>query len=437
VPKPKESNSMTQTLFTNARLIDPEAGTDALGWLLIDKGVIAARGTDAAPQAETVIDCGGHCLAPGIVDIGVKVCEPGERHKESYRSAGLAAAAGGVTTMVTRPDTSPAIDSPEVLEFVARRANEAAPVNVLVMAALTKGRQGREMTEIGFLMDAGAVAFTDCDHVVTDTKVLSRALTYARSLGALVIGHPQDPGLSAGAAATSGKFASLRGLPAVSPMAERMGLDRDIALLEMTGARYHADQITTARALPALARAKKNGLDITAGTSIHHLTLNELDVSDYRTFFKVKPPLRSEDDRQAVIEALREGLIDIISSMHTPQDEESKRLPFEEAASGAVALETLLPVALRLYHAEALDLPTLFRAMSLNPAKRLGLASGRLAVGAPADLVLFDPMKPFVLDRFALNSKSKNTPFDGARLQGKVCATYVAGTRVFEADTCP
>lgn len=428
---------MTQTLFTNARLIDPEAGTDAPGWLLIDKGVIIARGTEDAPQAETVIDCGGHCLAPGIVDIGVKVCEPGERHKESYRSAGLAAAAGGVTTMVTRPDTSPAIDSPEVLEFVARRANEASPVKVLVMAALTKGRQGREMTEIGFLMDAGAVAFTDCDHVVSDTKVLSRALTYARSLGALVIGHPQDPGLSAGAAATSGKFASLRGLPAVSPMAERMGLDRDIALLEMTGARYHADQITTARALPALARAKKNGLDITAGTSIHHLTLNELDVSDYRTFFKLKPPLRSEDDRQAVIEALREGLIDIISSMHTPQDEESKRLPFEEAASGAVALETLLPVALRLYHAEALDLPALFRAMSLNPAKRLGLPSGRLSIGAPADLVIFDPMKPFVLDRFALRSKSKNTPFDGARLQGKVCATYVAGTRVYEADTCP
>jgi dihydroorotase len=424
---------MTQTLFTNARLIDPEAGTDAPGWLLIDKGVIVARGTDAPPQAETVIDCGGHCLAPGIVDIGVKVCEPGERHKESYRSAGLAAAAGGVTTMVTRPDTSPAIDSPEVLEFVARRANEASPVKVLVMAALTKGRQGREMTEIGFLMDAGAVAFTDCDHVVSDTKVLSRALTYARSLGALVIGHPQDPGLSAGAAATSGKFASLRGLPAVSPMAERMGLDRDIALLEMTGARYHADQITTARALPALARAKKNGLDITAGTSIHHLTLNELDVSDYRTFFKLKPPLRSEDDRQAVIEALREGLIDIISSMHTPQDEESKRLPFEAAASGAVALETLLPAALRLYHAEALDLATLWRAMSLNPAKRLGLDCGRLSKGAPADLVLFDPGKPFILDRFALRSKSKNTPFDGARLQGRVSATYVAGTRVYEA----
>ena len=421
------------TLFADARLIDPEDGTDTPGWLLVKDGVIAAKGTGAErPQAEHNIDCGGHCLAPGIVDIGVKVCEPGERHKESYRSAGLAAAAGGITTMATRPDTVPAIDSPEVLEFARRRANEAAPVNVLPMAALTKGRAGAEMVEIGFLMDAGAVAFTDCDHVVTDTRVLARALSYARSLGALVIGHPQDPGLSAGAAATSGKFASLRGLPSVSPMAERMGLDRDIAMIEMTGARYHADQITTARALPPLSRARRNGLDITAGTSIHHLTLNELDVADYRTFFKVKPPLRSEEDRQAMIEALREGVIDIISSMHTPQDEESKRLPFEAAASGAVALETLLPAALRLYHADALDLPTLWRAMSLNPARRLGLGCGRLSPGAPADLVLFDAGKPVVLDRFALRSKSKNTPFDGARLQGRVMATYVAGCRVYE-----
>jgi len=422
-------------LFTNARLIDPEAGTDQTGWLLLRDGQIAARGDWAAPAQtpapDETIDCGGKCLAPGIIDIGVKVCEPGERHKESFKSAGLAAAAGGVTTMVTRPDTSPPIDSPEVLEFVTRRANEAAPVNVLPMAALTKGRDGQEMTEIGFLMDAGAVAFTDCDRVITKTKVFSRALTYARSLGALVIAHPQEPGLSAGAAATSGKFASLRGLPAVSPMAERMGLDRDIALLEMTGARYHADQITTARALPALERAKANGLDITAGTSIHHLTLNELDVADYRTFFKVKPPLRSEDDRQAVIEALRSGLIDILSSMHTPQDEESKRLPFEEAASGAVALETLLPAALRLYHSDQLDLPTLFRAMSLNPARRLGLPGGRLEAGAPGDLVLFDPDSPFVMDRFALRSKSKNTPFDGQRMQGKVLATYVAGQEIF------
>ncbi|WP_377509031.1 dihydroorotase [Octadecabacter sp. R77987] len=421
---------MADQYFTNARLIDPEAGTDSIGWLRVSEGVIAEVGAGDAPKAG--LDCGGKCLAPGIVDIGVKVSEPGERHKESFRSAGRAAAAGGVTTMVTRPDTAPAIDTPEVLEFVAKRALADSPVRVLPMSALTKGREGREMVEIGFLKDAGAVAFTDCDRVVTDTKVYTRALTYARSLGALVIAHVQEPNLSHGAAVTSGKFASLRGLPGVSPMAERMGLDRDIALLEMTGARYHADQITTARALPALERAKANGLDITAGVGIHHLTLNELDVADYRTFFKLKPPLRSEDDRLAVVAAVASGLIDIISSMHTPQDEESKRLPYEEAASGAVALETLLPAALRLYHAGQLDLPTLFRAMSLNPSRRLGLDTGRLAVGAPADLVLFDPDAPFLLDRAKLRSKSKNTPFDGARLQGRVLGTWVAGQDVTE-----
>jgi len=420
-----------KTLFTNAKLIDPEAQTEDTGWLLVQNGAIAATGQGEPPQADETIDCNGLCLAPGIVDIGVKVGEPGERHKESYASAARAAAAGGVTTMAIRPDTSPAIDTPEALEFVKRRANEDSAVNVLPLAALTKGREGREMTEIGFLMDAGAVGFSDCDAVVTNTKVFQRALTYARSLGALVIAHPQEPILSAGAAVTSGKFATLRGLPSVSPMAERMGLDRDIALLEMIGARYHADQITTARALPALERAKRNGLDITAGTSIHHLTLNELDVADYRTFFKLKPPLRSEDDRLATVEALASGLIDTISSMHTPQDEESKRLPYAEAASGAVALETLLPAALRLVHAGSLTLAQLFRALALNPAKRLQLASGRLSKGAPADLMLFDPNKPFVLDRTTLLSKSKNTPFDGQRLQGKVVATYVAGKKVF------
>jgi dihydroorotase len=427
-------------LITNAKLIDPEAGTVAPGAVLLRNGVMAEVfdtphpqiGFDTVPE-EARQDANGKYLAPGIVDIGVKICEPGERHKESYGSAGQAAAAGGVTTIVTRPDTEPAIDTPETLEFVRRRANEAAPVHVLPMAALTKGRQGREMTEIGFLMDAGAVAFTDCDSVVRDTKALSRAMTYARALGALIVGHPQEPILSAGAATTSGKFASLRGLPAVSPMAERMGLDRDIALIEMTGVRYHADQITTIRALPALERAKRNGFDVTAGISMHHLTLNEFDVADYRTFFKVKPPLRAEDDRHAMVEAMKSGLIDIVGSFHTPQDEESKRLPFEEAASGAVGLETMLPVLMRLYHSGDLDLPTLFRALALNPAKRLGLECGRMTKGTPADLVLFDPDKPIVLDRFKLKSKSKNTPFDGARLQGKVLETFVSGTSVYRS----
>ena len=427
---------MTKRLLHNAQVIDPEAGTITRADIRIENGLITqvSQSPLSAHPHEHSVNCHNKYLAPGIIDIGVKVCEPGERHKESFKSAGLAAAAGGITTMVTRPDTTPAIDSPETLEFIARRANQATPVNVIPMAALTKGRNGREMSEIGFLMDAGAIAFTDCDHVVSNPKVFARALSYACALGALVIAHPQEPTLSKGAAATSGKFASLRGLPAVSAMAERMGLDRDIAMVEMTGARYHADQITTARALPALERAKANGLDITAGTSIHHLTLNELDVADYRTFFKVKPPLRSEEDRKAVVAAVQSGLIDIISSMHTPQDEESKRLPFEEAASGAVALETLLPAALRLFHAGDLELPQLFRALSYNPAKRLGLAAGRMAAGAPADLLLFDAHAPFVMNRFTLLSKSKNTPFDEAKMQGRVLATYVAGEPVYEAS---
>jgi len=422
---------MSPTLFANARLIDPDTGTDGPGWLRVEGGTITARGTGAPPAAPHVIDCAGACLAPGIVDIGVKLGEPGERHKESFKTGGRAAAAGGVTTVVMRPDTLTPIDSPEVLEFVLRRGREAAPVNIAAMATLTRARAGREMTEIGFLLDAGARAFTDGDRVCQDTRVLVRCLTYARGLGALVMGHAQEPQLSAGAGITSGKFATLRGLPAVSPMAERMGLERDLALVEMTGARYHADQITTAGALPALRRARDAGLDVTAGISIHHLTLNSFDVGEYRSFFKLKPPLRHEDDRVAMVQALRDGVIDVICSMHTPQDEESKRLPYEEAASGAVGLETLLPAALRLYHGGDIDLPGLFRALSLNPARRLGLPGGRLAAGAPADLVLFDPDAPFVLDRFTLQSKSKNTPFDGARMQGRVRGTWVAGQRVF------
>lgn len=413
--------------FTNARLIDPEAQTDGPGELVVADGLISAG---PAPEGATVIDCRGKCLAPGIVDWGVKIGEPGERHKESLRTASAAAAAGGVTTIVARPDTLPPLDNPEAIEFARRRAAEA-PVRVRHEAALTRGREGGEMVEMAFLRDAGAVAFTDGVRVVGDTRLLVRCMTYARGLGALIVGHPQDPGLSRGATATSGKFAALYGLPAVAPIAERMGLERDLALVETTGCRWHADQITTACALPALERARAAGLDVTAGTSIHHLTLNEFDVGDYRTFFRFTPPLRSEDDRLAVVEAVASGLIDVIGSFHTPQDEESKRLPFAAAAPGAVGLETLLPAAMRLYHQGGLGLPQLWRAMALNPARRLGLPGGRLAPGAPADLVLFDPDAPFVLDRFALCSKSKNTPFDGARMEGRVLGTWVGGQRVF------
>ena len=421
---------MARVLIRDVRLVDPE-GSEAPGSLLMDGGLIA----DLLPPHpegtfDEVVEGGGRHLAPGIVDWGVKVCAPGERHKESFRSAGAAAAAGGVTTIVTRADTDPPVDSPETLEFVARRAGAESVVRVRPMAALTKAREGREMTEIGFLRDAGAVAFGDGPRAVRDARVLARALTYARGLGALVVSHVQDPDLSHRASATAGPFATLRGLPHVSPLAERIGLERDLALVEMTGAALHADQVTTAAALPALLRARDAGLDVTAGVSVHHVALNDLDVADYRSFFKLTPPLRAEDDRAAVAEALASGLIDVLCSQHTPQDEESKRLPFEAAAPGAVGLETLLPASLRLVHGGTLSMTRLFAALSLNPSRRLGLPTGRLGRGAPADLVLFDAHAPFVLDRWSLRSKAKNTPFDGARLQGRVIGTWVGGERV-------
>ena len=416
-----------KTLLTNAKVIDPVTETISDGEVMFEDGIIIPKET-----ADETFDCQGQYISPGLIDLGVKVGEPGERHKESYKSAGAAAAAGGVTTIITRPDTNPAIDTPEVLEFIRRRAQEVCPVNVFHMVALTKERAGREMTEIGFLKDAGAVAFTDFTNVVKNSKILMRALSYAKSLDALVIGHPQDPDLSDETSATSGKFASLRGLPSVTPLAERMALDRDMALVELTGVQYHFDQITTARSIPALERAKKNGHKITAGTSIHHLTLNEFDIADYRSFFKLNPPLRSENDRLAIIDAVNSGVIDVISSFHTPQDEESKRLPFETAAAGAVGLETLLPASLQLFHNQSVSLEKLIKTMTLNPALLLGLPSGRITPGAPADLIIFDADIPFILDRETLKSKSKNTPFDGHKLQGKVRRTIVAGKTIFE-----
>jgi dihydroorotase len=299
------------------------------------------------------------------------------------------------------------------------------------MAALTRGLKGAEMTEQQFLLDAGAVALTDADHPLVDAKLMRACMAYAGSLGALIVHHPQEPGLSRGTCATSGEFASRLGLPSVPAIAERMMLERDLALAENTGARYHADMLSTAGALAPLARARQAGGKVTAGVSIHHLTLNEFDVADYRSFFKLDPPLRTEADREAVVTALAEGLIDVIVSSHLPWDEEAKRLPFEEAATGAVGLETFLPACLRLVHAERLTLLRLFESAALNPSRILGLPGGRLTPGAPADLVLFDPDAPFLLDRETLRSKSKNTPFDRQRMQGRVRGTWVGGRRVF------
>ena len=425
-------------LLENAYIIDPDIDDVKLGCLSIKDGKISgvsfAKNNFNYKEYDKIINCDEKYLAPGIVDVGVKICEPGERHKESFRTASLAAAAGGVTTMITRPDTIPAIDTPEKLEFVKNRADKVSSVNIYTMAALTRERLGLEMTEFSFLQDAGAVGFTDCDQVISNNKIMSRCLAYAASLGLLVQGHPQDSTLAADAAATSGKFASLKGLPAVNTIAEKIGIQRDLALIELTGVKYHFDQISTSVGLEPFRQAKLAGLDVTAGVSIHHLTLNEMDIGDYRTFFKIKPPLRSESDRLAMVAAVADGTIDVISSMHTPQDEESKRLPYEEAASGAVGLETILPAALQLYHNGSITLPSLFRALSLNPAKRFNVPGGTLNIGSNADLVLFDPNSPFVLNRFSLMSKSKNTPYDETVMQGKIIKTFVSGREVYGAS---
>jgi len=419
--------------FVNARLIDPGSGYDGTGAIKVEGDLITEviRDHSPVPGEGTMVDCGGLPLAPGIVDMRVFVGEPGSRHRESFRSAGDAAAAGGVTTFIAQPATTPPLDDPALVQFALARARETSPVRVHAMAALTRGLKGAEMTEQQFLLDAGAVALTDADHAVGDAKVMRTCMSYARALDALIVHHPQEPGLSRGTCASSGEFASRLGLPSVPAIAERIMLERDLALAENTGARYHADMLSTAGSLVPLARARQAGIKATVGVSIHHLTLNEFDIADYRSFFKLDPPLRAETDREAVVAALAEGLIDVIVSSHLPWDEEAKRLPFEEAATGAVGLETFLPACLRLVHDGRLTLTRLFEAAALNPSRILGLPGGRLTAGAPADLVLFDPDAPFVLDRAELRSKAKNTPFDRQRMQGRVKGTWVAGRRVF------
>jgi len=423
-------------LLTNARIIDPSRDLDLEGDLLIADGVIrdAKRGIGAAgvPEGTEVVDCRGKVAAPGLIDMRAFVGEPGAEYRETFASASQAAAAGGVTTIVSQPDTSPAIDEPAIVDFVLRRARDTAIVHVHPMAALTKGIKGREMTEIGLLKAAGAVAFTDGAKTVTNAQVMRRALVYARDFDALIVHFTQDPDLVGEGVMNEGEFAARLGLVGVPKAAETVVLERDLRLVALTQGRYHAASITCADSLDVLRRAKDKGLMVTAAASINHLTLNEIDVGSYRTFCKLAPPLRAEADRMALVEALASGLIDAVMSDHDPQDVETKRLPFAEAAPGAIGIETMLAASLRLVHSGDIALPVLLKAMSTRPAALLGLPGGTLRPGSPADVVVFDPDTPWVLDRAELKSKCKNTPFDEARLQGRVTRTIVAGRTVYE-----
>lgn len=426
---------MSTLVIRNARIVDPSSWTDQHGSVLIENGYIAALDFDnaaVAPEGAEIVEAHGLVLAPGLIDMRVFVGEPGKEYRETLASAGEAAAAGGVTSFVMMPDTTPTVDDGALVDFLIRRAEATARVRILPAAAITKGLAGSEITEFGLLREAGAVCFTDGKQSIQSSALLRAAFTYAANFDMPVVHHLADGGLTADGVMNEGLFATVLGLKGIPAEAETIPLARDLQLALLTGVRYHAAQISVANAASLVREAKRKSDRITAGVSINNLTLNENDVGRYRTFFKLATPLRAEDDRQAMIEALRAGVIDTIHSDHDPQDTEVKRQPFAEASDGAIGLETLLAAALRLVHNGDVDMMTVLRAMTSRPAEILGLETGRIARGAPADLVLFDPDYPWQVKETAFRSRSRNTAFEGARLAGKVMRTIVGGKTVFE-----
>ena len=422
------SNSI---VLKNVRIVDPSRDLDEVGAIIVKDGVIVAAGADAqnqgAPAGAHVRDCTGLVATPGLVDARVHIGEPGAEHRETIASASRAAAAGGVTSIIMMPDTDPVIDDIALVEFVKKTAKDKALINVYPAAAITKHLAGEEMTEIGLLMEAGAVAFTDGRSSVHDTQVLRRVMTYAREFGAVISCETRDKYLGATGVMHEGLFASWLGLGGIPKEAELIPLERDLRIAKLTRGNYHAAMISVPESVEAIELARSRGATVTCGISINNLSLNENDIGEYRTFFKLYPPLRSEDDRVAMVDALARGAIDIIVSSHDPQDVDTKRLPFGEAADGAVGLETMLAAALRLHHSGQVSLMRLIDAMSTRPAQIFGLEAGTLKPGAKADITLIDLDDPWLVSKDMLLSRSKNTPFEDARFSGRAVATYVAG----------
>ncbi len=428
---------MSAILFENARIVDPSRGLDETGSVLIRDGKIVAASADArnqgAPEGAEIIDLNGKAVLPGLVDARVFIGEPGAEHRETIASASRAAAAGGVTSIIMMPDTDPVIDDVALVEFVKRTARDTAVVNVHPAAAITKGLRGEEMTEIGLLRDAGAVAFTEGRQTIANTQLMRRALTYARDFNAVIACETRDPYLGANGVMNEGLFASWLGLSGSPREAEVIPLERDLRLAALTNSNYHAAQLSCEMSAEAVRRAKNLGAKVTAGVSINHLSLNENDIGEFRTFFRLSPPLRSEQDRLAMVEAVKNGTIDIVVSAHDPQDVDTKRLPFSDAEAGAIGLETLLGAALRLYHNDSIPLLRLVEVLSTAPAKIFGLDAGTLKPGAKADLAIVDLDEPWVVREEDLHSLSKNSCFESARFQGRVVHTLVAGKTVYSA----
>lgn len=421
--------------WLNARLVDPSQHMDVIGGLLVDDGHVVAIGpsvtADSVGVQTKTIDCAGKTIFPGLVDLRVHIGEPGAANRETIASASRAAAAGGVTSMVMMPDTVPVLDNVALVEYVLRTARETAITRVLPSVAITKDFGGTEMTEVGLLHAAGAVMLSESNNTIVHSGVMRRAMTYARDFGVVLSHFSNDLTLAEDGVMNEGLFSAWLGLPGIPREAELLPLERDLRLARLTGARYHAAKISTAMSAAAIDRAKNDGADVTAAVTINHLALNENDIGEYRTFFKLSPPLRHDDDRRAMVDALKDGTIDIVVSAHNPQDVDQKRLPFAEAADGAIGLETLFGVGMRLVHDGSIGLMRLIEVMSTAPADRLGLAAGSLKPGAVADFAIAELDAPWLVKTEALHSQSKNTAFEDARLTGRICETFVAGRCVY------
>ena len=418
--------------ITNTRLFDPASNLDEIGNILFNEEGIIACGKDIPlPQDVTTIDGTGLVTTPGLVDMQVFIGEPGGEYRETLATASQAAAAGGVTTMIIMPDTQPVIDDAALVDYISRRARGTALVNVHPMAGITKGLDGVMMNEFGLLHEAGAVAFTDGSRSVMNARIMQKAMSYAANFNALIMHHAIDTNLVGEGVMNEGELAIRLGLSGIPVIAETIMIERDIRLLEATGARYHIAQISSRESIDIVRQAKDKGLQVTCGVSSNHLMLNQNDVENYRTFAKLMPPLRTEEDRQALIEAIADGTIDVIVSGHNPQGEDAKRRPFGEAEFGSIGVETLLAAGLTLHHEVKVPLTRLIEAMSTTPARLLGLSAGTLSIGHPADLILIDIDAPWIVDADNLHSRSRNAAIEGRKVQGKVTETIVSGKTVF------